>query len=432
MTKRLGTIIILGLLATLVLPGVVAAQGTVTPQHSDPNWVASYWDNMELAGSPVLTRSEQNINYNWGVGSPDSRVPADQFSARWERFIDVTAGTYRFVVTSDDGVRLWVDDQLILDEWNDHAEQTFYVDHYLSTGHHLVTMEYYENRGLAVARLTWLRASEAVGRWQAQYYNNTTLSGQPALTRSDATISFNWGEGSPDPGVINRDRFSARWTRTVDFPADNYTFNLTTDDGARLWVNGHLLIDAWYVQAATLYTEDIFLSGPTSIEVEYFENTGLARVALDWSPDIAPEPPTEEVTVDNSDPGFVRGGNLGSWRSVAEGYQGNLFWTFNNDHVRPDYNWARWFPTLEAGDYEVFVYIPERYTTTGQARYWVVHSGGYTLQVRDQSANGGQWVSLGTYTFRGDGSEYVSLADVTFEPYLSRLIAFDAVRWVPR
>jgi hypothetical protein len=50
----------------------------------------------------------------------------------------------------------------------------------------------------------------------------------------------------------------------------------------------------------------------------------------------------------------------------------------------------------------------------------------------DQSANGGRWVSLGTYRFRGNRSDYVSLADVTFEPYLSRLIAFDAVKWVSR
>jgi hypothetical protein len=100
--------------------------------------------------------------------------------------------------------------------------------------------------------------------------------------------------------------------------------------------------------------------------------------------------------------------------------------------VRANYNWARWYPGLAAGRYEVLVYIPDRYTTTAHARYWVSHAGGLTLKVVDQSANGDRWVSLGTFQFRGTGDDYVSLADVTYEPYLSRLIAFDAVKWVPR
>jgi hypothetical protein len=55
-----------------------------------------------------------------------------------------------------------------------------------------------------------------------------------------------------------------------------------------------------------------------------------------------------------------------------------------------------------------------------------------TLKIVNQSAYSDQWVSLGTYRFQGNSNDYVSLADVTFEPYLSRLIAFDAVKWVPR
>jgi hypothetical protein len=100
--------------------------------------------------------------------------------------------------------------------------------------------------------------------------------------------------------------------------------------------------------------------------------------------------------------------------------------------VRPNYNWARWYPDLAPGRYEVFVHVPEPYSTTSHARYWVSHLGGYSLCLVDQSANGGRWVSLGTYWFRGSRQDYVSLADVTFEPYLSRLIAFDAAKWVAR
>jgi hypothetical protein len=100
--------------------------------------------------------------------------------------------------------------------------------------------------------------------------------------------------------------------------------------------------------------------------------------------------------------------------------------------VRPNYNWARWYPQLGQGTYEVFVFIPARYSTTAQARYWISHGDGFTLRVVNQSALGGQWVSLGTYRFAGSRGDYVSLADVTYEPYVSRLIAFDAVKWERR
>jgi hypothetical protein len=80
----------------------------------------------------------------------------------------------------------------------------------------------------------------------------------------------------------------------------------------------------------------------------------------------------------------------------------------------------------------VLVFIPDRFTTTANARYWVAHSEGYTQRTVDQSANGNRWVSLGTYQFSGGDSEYVSLSDVTYESRLTRLVAFDAVKWVPR
>lgn len=429
MAKRI--LIVMMLLAMLSLSGTALAQGPVLPQHSDPTWSASYWNNMNLSGAPVLTRQEPNLDYDWGLGSPmPDVINPDQFSARWTRYIDVTPGNYRFTVTSDDGFRLWIDNVLVLDKWYDHAVQTFTVDRYLGPGHHYIVAEYYENGGHAVARLNWALLDTTGSGWRGEYFNNMSLSGAPALVRTDPAINFSWGTGSPAPGTIGADYFSARWTRTVDIAAGMTRFTLTADDGARLWVNGHLLIDAWRDQAATTYQGDIHLpGGPIAIELQYYENAGQAVAQLSWQPTSGS---TSAIIVDDKDAGFVRGGSPTGWRTVNEGHNGRLYWTYNNDKVRANYNWARWYPTLTAGRYEVFVYIPDRYTTTANARYWVVASGSFNLRVVNQSANGGRWVSLGTYTFRGDGSEYVSLADVTYEPYLSRLIAFDAVKWERR
>jgi hypothetical protein len=84
--------------------------------------------------------------------------------------------------------------------------------------------------------------------------------------------------------------------------------------------------------------------------------------------------------VDDADQGFVKGGSATGWHTAAEGHGGRLLWTRNNDRVRYNYNWARWYPHLTPGRYEVFVYIPERYSTTSSARYWVSHRDGSTLR----------------------------------------------------
>jgi len=292
-------------------------------------------------------------------------------------------------------------------------------------------MEYYENTGGAVAQLAW----EPVGKiqdWRGEYYDNRDLSGSPALVRDDAQINFNWGNGSPAPGTIGADQFSVRWTRSLNLAPGTYRFRMTVDDGGRLWVNRTLLIDAWRDQAPTTYTGDIYLPGGSiPVRMEFYENAGGAVAQLSWSSSGGPPQPST-LLVDDGDPGFIKGGDGSSWRREPDGYGGDLLWTWNNDRVRPGYNWARWVPELAAGRYEVSVYIPFWFTTTAQARYWIQHANGYTLRIVSQSGPNNEWVSLGTYWFRGDGTDYVSLADVTFEPYRSRLIAFDAIRWVPR
>ena len=209
----------------------------------------------------------------------------------------------------------------------------------------------------------------------------------------------------------------------LEVPEDmTATFTTTSDDGVRLWVQDHSLIDQWHQQAATTHANNLYLAGDVPVKIEYYEQAGLASAHLVWSrvtdyPPPPDPPPSGTVLVDDKDAGFVRGGSSRTW---------------NNDEVRANYNWGRWYPDLAGQQYEVFVYIPERYSTTQNARYWVSHRGGYTLRQVDQSANSGRWVSLGTYWFRGDDRDYVSLSDVTFESYVSRLIAFDAVRWEPR
>ncbi len=433
MYRKLKLTVLFLFISLLLFQQTALAQDGPTTQHTDSVWQVSYWNNQTLSGTPLVQTTETDINWDWGMGGP-SGLPADGFSARWSKYVDVAAGTYRFTATADDGIRVYVDNSLVINQWSDHPAQTFTADVVLSAGHHQVVVEFYENGGFAVAKLTWGAKPNDIVNWRGEYFNNLTLAGSPVLVRDDANINFNWGAGIPANG-LPADNFSVRWTRTLNFPAGTYRFTTTADDGVRLWVNGHLLIDQWKQQAAATYAGVIYLSGNALVQMEYFEQGGLAVAQLSWALDTGnppPPPPSGAVIIDNTSPGFVTGGTASSWRSATAGYNGGMIWTYNNDYARGNYNWARWYPSLTAGRYEVFVYVPSKNATATTARYWVSHRDGFTLKIVNQMNYSDQWVSLGTYWFRGTSSDYVSLSDVTGEAYLTRIVGFDAAKWEAR
>ncbi|MBC2711714.1 MAG: PKD domain-containing protein [Desulfosarcina sp.] len=120
-----------------------------------------------------------------------------------------------------------------------------------------------------------------------EYFNNTSLSGDPVLTRIDPEINFYWG-GSPGTG-INNDYFSVRWTGTLHIPADGYySFASHNDDGTRLYVDGNLLINDWTGHApAWRYSSAVYLTaGEHSFQVDFYEGYGGAQAKIYWSPTV--------------------------------------------------------------------------------------------------------------------------------------------------
>jgi hypothetical protein len=77
------------------------------------------------------------------------------------------------------------------------------------------------------------------------YYSNTALTGSATLSRTDASVSFQW-KGSGCAPALAAKPFSIRWSGQIDTPAGGpYTFFIRSDGGVRLWVDGHLLINHW-------------------------------------------------------------------------------------------------------------------------------------------------------------------------------------------
>jgi len=245
------------------------------------HWRGEYYSNRNLSGAPALVRNDVDVHFDWGAGAPAAGMLADNFSARWSRTVSFVGGTYRFYAHVDDGVRLWVDGALVIDEWHDSAPTSYHADVSLADGTHSLKMEYYEHTGNALAQLAWEQL-ETYPDWKGEYYNNPNLSGLPVLVRNDAGVDFGWGPNSPGPGVP-ADNFSARWSRTMHFSAGTYRFRVLVDDGARLWVDDRLVIDNWRAGEPKEYTAEITLTeGTHSLRLEYFEFRYDAQVHLRW------------------------------------------------------------------------------------------------------------------------------------------------------
>jgi len=407
-------------------------------QAADPTWRGEYYNNTWFGGSPALVRDDADINFDWGASAPAAGVNADNFSVRWTRVVRFEDGTYRFTVTTDDGVRLWLNGDLVLDKWFDQAPTTYTFTRAMTAGDHPLRLEYYEHTGIAQIRLSWVRTDYSPAFWHGEFYPNMYLTGAPQLVRDDPILDFNWGTNSPG-SPIPADYFSVRWTSIVNFgTAGNYTFYATHDDGMRVWVDEQLIIDKWYAQPETTHTATVYLgAGDHRIRVEYFEQIGVAVARLRWEP-TTPPPPTPppppppgpvEVVVDEFSPGFVKGGPASGWRTSWCGYGNHSYWTLNNVYAVS--NWAKWTPALPTpGRYTVYVFVPSCNATTGNARYRVYHAGMRHDVSVNQYIYSNAWVRLGTFTFNATGDEYVYLADNTQEAYLSRRIGFDAVKFV--
>jgi len=307
----------------LVLAAVVMAlfvlvlDGQRSAQAQDTQWLGEFWNNRDLSGPVAMTRWENNIDFNWFGGSPDPRINSDNFSARWTRTVNFPAGTYRFFATMDDGMRIWIDNQLVIDSWTHSQEHTMTVDRFMN-GNHSIRIDYFEAGGYATARFNWQLINTGGGQvfpnWRAEYFNNMTLSGSPALVRDERTISIDWGDGSPGPGV-NSDFWSARFTRQLSARAGQYRIVLTSDDGSRLFINNQLITDNWRAQAANSVSTDFFTNGGTmDVRVEFFDRTGGAMLRVDLITisggliTVLPTPPT--------------GGGTGRCATAPSGMQG--------------------------------------------------------------------------------------------------------------
>lgn len=267
---------------TALAPGTPGGMIVPGETWADPRYMGlrgEYYSGVDFQ-TYLMSRTDPNVDFDW-------KIPANQFSVRWTGQIQAQySETYTFYTFSDDGVRLWVDDNLIIDKWQDQAPTEHVGQISLTQGTHRVRLDYYENTGGATVKLFWSSPSlvKKIIRqnFRGEYYSGTNFD-KLVLIRIDSAIDFEWGEDSPDMNY-----FSVRWTGQIQPRySERYAFHVFSDDGVRLWVDGILIIDQWIDQPPTEHSSIITLALEAgrwySIQLEFYERTGGATIKLYWS-----------------------------------------------------------------------------------------------------------------------------------------------------
>jgi CHAP domain/Bacterial pre-peptidase C-terminal domain/PA14 domain len=305
-----------------------------TTKISRPNSNLHLATLKDLSGTPTYTEGianiASNLSKNWVLGAPPN-TPTDNFSARYKTEQYFAPGLYKINLNSDDGVRVRIDNQLIIDRWVDNAGS--YLNYFRSTGkHYNVTIEYKENWGGAAI------SYEMVGHQAFDDHPNSTTEwvtrifhwdgvGTPSVNIDDHVandigtiklarrndgrqgISADWGAGSPNgDSRLPSDSFIMRsYTNTYFEAGHTYKAWVRADDGYQLFAKHHTTNqwvfftpeNQWMQDAYGAHREITFSvnqSGWYDFHFHLFEGGGNTYFDLSWE-DLTTSKP-------NENPGF--------------------------------------------------------------------------------------------------------------------------------
>ena len=211
---------------------------------------ADYYKGMNFDNF-VLSRVDPQINFNWGdPGGPDPAVGDDNFSARWTGEVEAAfTETYTFYTSTDDGVRLWVDGKLLVDEWIDQGTTEYRGTIDLVAGNtYSLVMEYYENGGGAVAQLRWSSPSTPKGLIPQAAFSLPVKASSPNPRSGSVdvkqTTDLSWGPGdsavshevyfgTDADAVANADKASPEYKGTKALGNETY------DPGKLAWATAY-------------------------------------------------------------------------------------------------------------------------------------------------------------------------------------------------
>jgi beta-glucosidase len=149
------------------LPGMDEAMGLevvpVTalrgPANQAPGLYAEYFDNAEFKGTPKFARQDTTVDFRYDLDGPTPDMPKDEFSIRWTGSLTAPeTGKYLLAIESDDGSRVYIDDQLVIDNWGGHPPVLKANEVAFQAGvPRRIRIDYYESIIGASVSLKWKR-----------------------------------------------------------------------------------------------------------------------------------------------------------------------------------------------------------------------------------------------------------------------------------
>ena len=192
------------------------------PAHAGA-WRGDYYNNRDFSGSPVFSRDDPAVYFDWGTSGPGGGIGGQDFSVRWTRQMIFPGGDVLFSLKPDDGVRLWLDWAAVIDQWGgSDGKTTFTKEKNVSGGTHTVVVEYYQGDGPAKVELSvqptnvnwlgnlrtclppkdaWIKVYRLApnNQWEdlnPDGYGSNTASGQITIFGVPVDASYSW-DGQP-------------------------------------------------------------------------------------------------------------------------------------------------------------------------------------------------------------------------------------------
>jgi len=275
------------------------------------DWLAYYYPNQTLSGAPIAakiikagTKYGALIENNGNKSPVPGVVGEDYFSARYVTAKRIPAGEYVLRAGADDGVRVYIDGELVLDRFTNGAFREDAVkiniknrtDVATNQDVHWIEVHYKEASQASRVEVFLQPYSEAknispADGWIGEFFKNQDLSGNPSVIMGGKgalvpihNLNFNWAQDSPSP-LLPEDRFSARFTKKINInDPGKYAITVYADDGVRVYVNNNRIIDSWTYVPGNKREAIVDLSASVhEIVIEY--NEGILGASLKFEID---------------------------------------------------------------------------------------------------------------------------------------------------
>ena len=240
------------------------------PAPATGAFTGCYFNNINLAGEPVLVRMDSQIDFDWGTGPVNPSVSAASFSVNWQGNFNFAQANYTFTAITSDGMRVYIDGVAVLDRWRDQAPTIYTFALALTAGTHLITVQYYEHTGAPTAHLSWKPPSTL----PVQPPVISSFSSAPSAIIAGQTATLSWNvSGSTSITIDNGVGDVTGRSSTPVFPIQTTTYTLTASNSA-----GASTAMATVTIASTPDTQP-----PTSPVLISATNNGTAEVDLIWT-----------------------------------------------------------------------------------------------------------------------------------------------------